>query len=150
MHTRWGRLSPISGKGNYSQTVRTFSKLNIWSVFRGARGLRHWGWPTVVQYSCMGWVILWFLYLPPRPAKKQSWHMSKLKHLRHRYLDSTIKIGLEHSVRCYYTPSQNISYCKRLRLRLFLWNVYKCDFMVVLQIINSGFLLIQSWAWRPT
>ena len=42
--------------------------------------------PTVVQYSCMGWVILWFLYLPPFPAKKHSWHMSKLKHFRHRYL----------------------------------------------------------------
>ena len=42
--------------------------------------------PTVVQYSCMGWVILWFLYLPPFPAKKHFWHMSKLKHFRQRYL----------------------------------------------------------------
>ena len=41
---------------------------------------------TVVQYSCIGWVILWFLYRPPFPAKKQSWHISKLKHLRQRYL----------------------------------------------------------------
>ena len=41
---------------------------------------------TVVQYSCIGCVILWFLYLPPFPAKKQSWHISKLKHLRQRYL----------------------------------------------------------------
>ncbi len=41
---------------------------------------------TVVQYSCIGCAILWFLYLPPLPAKKQSWHMSKLKHLRQRYL----------------------------------------------------------------
>ena len=41
---------------------------------------------TLVQYSCMGWLILWLLYRPPLPAKKHSWHMSKLKHLRHRYL----------------------------------------------------------------
>ena len=41
---------------------------------------------TVVQYSCIGCVILWFLYRPPFPAKKQSWHISKLKHLRQRYL----------------------------------------------------------------
>ena len=39
---------------------------------------------TSVQYSCMGCVSLWFL--ETRPVKKQSWHMSKLKHLRHRYL----------------------------------------------------------------
>ena len=38
---------------------------------------------TAVQYSCIGWAILWFLYFPPFPAKKQFWHMSKLKHLRH-------------------------------------------------------------------
>ena len=45
-------------------------------------------WLTVVQYSCMGWVILWFLYRPPFPAKKHSWHISKLKHFRHRYLQN--------------------------------------------------------------
>lgn len=39
---------------------------------------------TVVQYSCMGCAILWFLYRPPLPAKKQFWHISKLKHLRQR------------------------------------------------------------------
>ena len=45
---------------------------------------------TFVQYSCIGWVILWLLYRPPFPAKKHSWHMSKLKHLRHRYLGKKI------------------------------------------------------------
>ena len=39
---------------------------------------------TVVQYSCIGWVSLWCF--ETRPVKKQVWHMSKLKHLRHRYL----------------------------------------------------------------
>ena len=39
---------------------------------------------TVVQYSCIGCAILWFLYLPPLAAKKQFWHISKLKHLRQR------------------------------------------------------------------
>jgi len=39
---------------------------------------------TAKQYSCIGWVNLW--PFARRPEKKQFWHMSKLKHLRHRYL----------------------------------------------------------------
>lgn len=39
---------------------------------------------TAVQYSCIGCVNLWFFAL--RPEKKQFWHMSKLKHFKHRYL----------------------------------------------------------------
>jgi hypothetical protein len=40
---------------------------------------------TAVQYSCIGWVSLWFFAF--LPEKKQFWHMSKLKHFKHRYLE---------------------------------------------------------------
>ena len=59
---------------------------------------------TVVQYSWIGWVSLWCLAF--LPEKKQFWHMSKLKHLKQRYLKKrdnilTLNVPIATKVVCF-------------------------------------------------
>ena len=74
----------------------------------------------------MGCAILWFLYLPPFPAKKQFWHISKLKHLRHLYRNPQIGEAL-HMLHLAWSladsAAKNIKKCK-IRGHLFLKTGY--------------------------